>query len=177
MKKTSESQRQWAATKQIDDIRWPDYMLLLYLFSKCFHTARLVLAFLWSHDLNWTFRWLMPLAPGTRFAGLNRSCTTKLSCEKNSFNSCFTSQLKYMTFTDKILYKSSIPLSLTQISGFLRFNKWYMSSFLHSQRATVDNTGTLTNLAAFDCPKITKIGLLQGTIVPTSVRRVKAMVD
>ena len=80
--------------------------------------------YLWSHDLNWTFRWLMPLATGTRFAGLNRSCTTKLSCEKNSLNSyskwnqlinfgCFTSLLKCMTFTDKILYKNSIRLSPT----------------------------------------------------------------
>ena len=52
-----------------------------------------------------------------------------------------------------------------------------MPSSLNSQEATVGNTGTITNLAAFDCSKITKVGLLLRTIVPTSERRVKAMED
>ena len=39
------------------------------------------------------------------------------------------------------------------------------------------NTGTLTDLAAFDCSKNTKIGLPQTSIVPHSKYRVEAMAD
>ena len=52
-----------------------------------------------------------------------------------------------------------------------------MSSYLHSQQITVGNSGMLTNLAAFDCSKIAKIGMLQTNIVPRSIRRVEAMAD